>query len=630
MIGENILSIVFKEKDMPKELSIFAAITALSFSLFHICTGIYGELYPQLQRSIHLFFALILAYTLHSYSKRARKFAKVERLILLPLLIIIGSLFFMHITPQRILERGIIGASSLEVTLGIILIILVLEATRRVLGLALTITAIIFLSYVFLGPYIPFLYHKGYDIKMLIEYQVWTLEGMFSIPLGVSASYVALFIVFGALLEEFGISNLFMDLANAILHRKRGVNPAEVAIVSNALLGMVSGAATTGVVTVGPLTLPSMIEVGYRPAYAAGVLAASATAAQITPPVMGAAAFIMAEFLGVPYWRIALAFVLPSVLYYIGALVMVRLEALKIGVRSVKVREVKLTKTILSNIHGFISIFILLYYLFIVQASPTTAAVNAILALLTTGTIYSIIWKRRIPYREILRGLIKGGINIVTIALATATAGIIIGVTSLTGLGIRISRLIVLYAINASLAALIIAIVCIILGMAVPTSAAYIMTVIFAAPALSSLGIEPFVTHAFVLYWAALSMITPPVALASYVAAGLAKANFIETSLNAIKLALVTFIVPFIFLFDPSLLLMGTLLQTAFSFTKGLIATVGLAISLEGYFEKHLNTIERVLLFLSSMAIFVPLNILVNVIGLLITISIVLLLRFKK
>ncbi len=620
MAGKDILDIVSGKREMPKQLSIFITIVALLLALFHLYTGIHGTLYPQLQRFIHLFAALIIVFTLYPYSKSTRKFTKIEYPILL-CLIVVGLLFFIHLTPQRILERGITGASPLEIALGLILIILILEATRRAIGLPIVIVAIVFLVYVFLGPYLPFLYHRGYDVKRLIEYQVWTLEGIFSIPLGVSATFVILFIIFGALLEELGAARFFIDLAYAVAGRSRG-GPAKVAVIASALMGTVSGSAVSNVVTTGTFTIPLMKKIGYRPAYAAAVEATASTGGQFMPPVMGAAAFIMAEFLEIPYWKVAAAAALPAILYYLSLGTMIHLEALKMGIKPIKACEVKLSKVILGNIHLFIPITVLIYYLFVVQASPMTVASYTIISLLIVSIINIAIREKRIPYKEIIRGLIKGAIYAAPVALACATAGIIIGVVTLTGLGVRVARLIPLLSYgNVLLGAVLTMIVCIILGMGVPTSAAYIITVTLAGPALVSLGVDLMATHLFVLYFAVLSMITPPVAIAAYAASGLAGSDPMETGFIAWRLGLAGFIVPFIYIFDQSLLLAGTPLQILIAFAKGVVGVMALAVALEGYLRTHINIVERTLYFVSAIAILIPHNTIANVVGMVILAS---------
>ena len=476
MKSKGILEIACKRRELPKPLAILSTATALLLALYHIYTGIHSPPYPQLHRFLHLFGALIISLIIYPYSKKVKKFSKFEYIILAGLFIL-GVFFLISLTPERILERGMFGVNVWEIVAGTVLIAFVLELSRRSVGLPLTIVALVFIIYIFIGSYLPFLYHKGYDLERFIEYQVWTLEGLFSIPIGVAASFVILFIIFGALLEELGAARFFIDLAYAVAGKSRG-GPAKVAVIASALMGTVSGSAVSNVVTTGTFTIPLMKKVGYKSDYAAAVEAVASTGGQFMPPVMGAAAFVMAEFLEVPYWKVAVAAALPAILYYLSLGTMIHLEALKMGIKPAEVgEELKVSKIVLSNIHLLIPVAVLIYYLFVVQASPALVATYTILSLIIIGSINMLVREKRFPYREILRGLIKGATYAAPVTLACASAGIIIGVITLTGLGVRLARLIPLLSHGIPLlGALLTMIVCIVLGMGVPTTAAYIIT----------------------------------------------------------------------------------------------------------------------------------------------------------
>jgi len=614
---DDILSVVYEKREIPKPLAIFVIIVALGLSFFHLYTGLFGFLYPRLQRFIHLYATLIISFSLYSPFKKARDKPRMIDYFLIIIVLLLGMVFFVNLTPERILERGIKGTSNTEIIAGILLIIFILEGTRRSVGLPLVIVAIFFLIYGLFGSYFPFLQHANYGLERIIEYEVWTLEGVFSIPLGVSATYVVLFIIMGSLLEELGASKFFIDLAQRIAGKSRG-GPAKVAVIASGIMGSVSGSAVSNVVTTGTFTIPLMKKIGYSPTYAAAVEAAASTGGQFMPPVMGAAAFVMAEFLNIPYWKVAVAAALPAILYYLSLGIMVHLEALKLNIKPFEAEQLKLSNIMLANIHLLPPLMVLVYYLFIVQASPMTAATYTILVLLFVSSINVIIREGRVPYREILKGLIKGAIHVATVALACATAGIIIGVITLTGLGARLGVLIPsLSHNNLLLAAILTMIICIILGMGVPTTAAYIITVTFAGPPLIKLGVNPVATHLFVLYFAVLSFITPPVAISAYAASGIAGSDSMKTGFLAWRLGLTGFIVPFIFLFDNSLLLMGSESSMAIGFIRGVLGVLSLAVGLEGYIKKRLGIIERFICLISSIAILTPNNNLINILGVL-------------
>ena len=617
MEKRGIVELAYSKREIPKPLAFLTTLTALFMAIYHFYTGLYGPPYPQIHRFIHLFGALIITLIIYPYSKKVKSFKKFEYLLLASLFAL-GLFFTINLTPERILERGMYGVNLWEIIAGIILIAFVLELTRRTVGAPLAIVASIFIAYIFLGPYLPFLYHKGYGLERFIEYQVWTLEGLFSIPIGVSASFVILFIIFGALLEELGAARFFIDLAYAIAGRSVG-GPAKVAVVASALMGTVSGSAVSNVVTTGTFTIPLMKKVGYKPDYAAAVEAVASTGGQFMPPVMGAAAFVMAEFLGIPYWKVAVAAALPAILYYLSLGTMIHLEALKMGIKPIEISgELKVSRIILNNIHLLIPIIVLIYYLFVVQASPALVAAYTILSLIIVGSLSTLVREKRFPYREILRGLIKGAMYAAPVALACASAGIIIGVITLTGLGVRLARLIPMLSHGIPLlGALLTMIVCIILGMGVPTTAAYIITVTLAGPALIHMGVNIFAAHLFVLYFAVLSFITPPVAIAAYAASGISGSDPMRTGFIAWRLGLAGFIVPFIYIFDQSLLLMGAPSQIISTFARGIVGVVALAIAIEGYFKGTIGVIERAMYFISSIAILTPANLHVNALGLL-------------
>ena len=458
-------------------------------------------------------------------------------------------------------------------------VLLILELTRRVTGLALVTIATLFIAYAFAGPELPgFLQHQGFDAKRFFSY-VYTDSGILGPTTAVSSTYIILFIIFAAFLQASKVGDYFVNFAFAAAGRARG-GPAKVAIFASGLMGMINGTSAGNVVATGSLTIPLMKRIGYPPRSAGAVEAAASTGGQIMPPIMGAGAFIMAEITGIPYTEIAVAALIPAVLYFVSVYFMVDFEAARLGMRGMRDDELPVLSKMIRQVYLFIPIIILISALFMgysVIRAGTLATVSA--------AMVSWLTPHKMGPRGILKALNLASVMSVQIIAVCACAGIIVGVIALTGVGARFSNLLLDIAENSQLLAMVFAmLIAILLGMGMPTTAAYAVAASVVAPGLIQLGIEPLVAHFFVFYFAVVSAITPPVALASYAAAGISGANPMETSVASFKIGLAAFIVPFMFFYNSALLMEGEWLEIGRAFVTAIVGVFILSSAVQGWF----------------------------------------------
>ena len=505
--------------------------------------------------------------------------------------------------------------TAADMTLSVLGVLLLIEATRRVVGPPMAIIASLMLVFAFAGPYMPdAVAHKGVSLHKAVTHFWLSTEGVFGVALGVSSSYIFLFVLFGGLLEKAGAGSYFIKVAYALLGHLRG-GPAKAAVVSSGLMGMISGSSVANVVTCGTFTIPLMKRVGY-PAHKAGALeTAAGVDGQIMPPVMGAAAFVMAEFLAVPYATVALWAVIPAILYYLAVFFAVHFEAKRYGLHGVPKNELPvLGHVMLERGHLFIPIITIFIGLTMGYSAPLCALAGALMclpiALMRKATREGISW------RNVLDALEEGAKNTLAVAMACACAGIVIGCVTITGLGIVFTQVVVGLAQNMlPLALILTAIAGIVLGMGMPTTPAYIVMVSLLVPALVKLGAPLPSAHMFAFYFAILSAITPPVALAVFAAASLAKADLWESGWAAVRIGAAGFIVPFMFVFEPSLLMIGAWHDILHSFITATIGTICLAGGLFGYFYRIAHAWERVLLLCAALLLIKP-GILTDIAGL--------------
>ncbi|HSV56306.1 MAG TPA: TRAP transporter permease, partial [Magnetospirillaceae bacterium] len=577
----------------------FIAALAITFSVFQVYTAAFGVLDAMIQRSIHLSFGLALIYLLYPTSK------DWSRNKLHPLdacLAIVGAATPAYIVifyQQLILRAGM--TTTLDVVIGVLGIALVIEATRRVVGVPIIIIAGLFIVYAFVGPYIPGrLAHRGARLDSLVGHIFFTTEGVFGIPLGVSSTFIFLFILFGAFLERTGLGQFFIDISNSIAGWASG-GPAKVAVLSSALMGTVSGSSVANVVGTGSFTIPMMKKLGYSPEFAGAVEATASTGGQIMPPIMGAAAFLMAEFTGISYARIIGAAAVPALLYYFGVWAGVHLEAKRLGLRGLRREELPDLRELLKK--SFLMLpLVAIIYLLVSGFTPMRAALIAILLSIATAGMASIVnWVRKRPvgfrWIDIVAGLEAGARGVLGVLAATACAGIIIGVVTLTGLGLKLGSSLVLLADgNLFLTLVFTMITSLILGMGVPTTANYVITSTIAAPALIMIlsrlnpGLELFApaivlpAHMFAFYFGIIADVTPPVALAAFAGAGIAKANPMKTGLIATKLAIAAFLVPYIFVYSPQMLgIDATFLDMVLILLTSSVGMIGVSAAVMGF-----------------------------------------------
>ena len=573
-------------------------IVAVSMSVFHLYVAFFGAPDAYVMRGMHLAFALALAFLI--LPGRDGK-AKSPNLFDLALLVAAAaaSLYPMfNLEYIRMRMYYVDDPTTLDYVFGITLILVVMEAARRATGLALTVTAALFLLYgLTLG---------NQSIGIMLDQLYLTTEGIFGIPLYVSATYVMLFILFGAFVERSGAGQLFMDFALALAGHTSG-GPAKVAIITSSLFGTVSGSAVANVMTTGTFTIPLMRRTGYRPAFSGAVEAVASTGGQLMPPIMGAAAFVMAEFLGTSYLTVAAFAILPAILYYVAVFMAVHFEAKRIGLKGIPKPDLpRLGKVLRERGHLFLPLFIIVGVLL----SGYSAAYAALCGI---GSVIPTTWLRsttRYTFtpRAIIEALEAGARNTLVVALACACAGIVIGTITLTGLGLAFTNVVMAASQNLLLPALILTMLAgIVLGMGLPTTPAYIVQVALLVPALVRLGVEVEAAHLFVLYFAVLSAITPPVAMAVYAANGISRAGLMESSWAAVKLGLTGYIIPFMFVFGPSLLMIGewqVILGTVITATIGVTC---LAAALHNYFFfGHTHIWERLLLLAAAFVLINP------------------------
>jgi TRAP transporter 4TM/12TM fusion protein len=500
-----------------------------------------------------------------------------------------------------------------DMVIGGVAILLVLEATRRTIGASLPIVAIVFLVYGLVGQWMPgFLYHRGLSAEITIDQSWFTTEGIFGVPMTVAGTYVILFIIFGTFLERSGAGQFFMNFANAIAGGARG-GPGKVSVVSSSLFGTISGSAVANVMVDGWLTIPMMKKTGFKPEAAAAIEAVASTGGQIMPPIMGAAAFVMAEFLGASYTSIMIAAAIPALFYYGALFAAIHFNAVRSGLKGLPREELPILRHIMiKQAHLFLPVIVLLALL-LYGFTPTYGAI------VSTGALIVISWLRPetglrpMAWLEALR---DGAIHTVPVAMACASAGIVIGIVLQTGLALRFTGFLIEFTYGQLVLALLITMVAaIILGMGMPTTPAYIMQAALLVPAIIKLGVDPLAAHMFAFYFSCLSAVTPPVALAVYAAASIGGASLWGAGLQAVKFAAAGFIVPFFFVFNPALLFSGSWHEILFALVSGTIGVIALAASLEGYFLRTANWFERILLFVAALLLIDP-RVMTSAIGL--------------
>lgn len=576
----------------------------LSFSLFQLYTGIFGQLTAQLQRSIHLGFALALIFLLFPAQKKNIKKSKVPwyDLILAIIAIVVGAYWPLMID-ELVMRVG--RLTDLDFYIGLAGILLVLEATRRTVGLPIMIIASLFMIYGLFGPYMPgFIAHRGLDLTRLVQTMFYTTEGIFGTPLGVSSTFIFLFLLFGSFLVKTGVGEYFNDLAVAIAGRRIG-GPAKVAIFSSALQGTISGSSVANVVTSGAFTIPMMKRLGYKKEFAGAVEAASSTGGQLMPPVMGAAAFLMVEFIGgISYWDIAKAAAIPAILYFTGIWIMTHFEAKRLGLRGLTKEEMPDKKEIIKDLYLLLPIVAVL----ILMMTGMSVMRAALWSILITVVLSGVRKKTRLGFKDLLDALVDGARTALGVAAATAAAGIIVGVVTKTGLGLKLANgLLDLSGGDLLLTLFFTMIASLILGMGAPTTANYVITSTIAAPAIILLGVPDLSAHLFVFYFGIIADITPPVALAAFAAAAVSGGEPLKTGIDSSKLAIAAFIIPYMFVLSPELLMIDTTwTYLVWVILTALAGMTAIGAGVIGFWFRKLYWHERILGILGGLLLMYP------------------------
>ena len=500
--------------------------------------------------------------------------------------------------PVIVLTAGII--TPFKTVLGAIAVLIILELTRRIFGWPLVILAVIFILYAKFNYLLPgALGGRGKDRARLAVYLYLDTNSMLGLIAAVVFGMVFAFILFGRVLFATGGADFFTDLSMALMGRWRG-GPAKVAVVASSLFGTLSGSASSNVVITGSITIPMMTRIGYRPSVAAAVESVASSGGSLMPPIMGATAFIMAEFLSVPYREVVIAALLPAILYYVSLFLQVDLEAAKAGIRGFAGDRIPRLFAVLLRGWVFIApLALLIYCLFVIFLSPAKSALIATLALIVVGFARRETWLT--PGRAIAC-LDDTGRLLIEIGIIGAVAALVVGIVNLTGLGLVFSQ-ILLSISGGSMHPLLLltAAASIVLGMSMPVTASYIILAVLAAPALVEAGVPEMAAHLFIFYFAILSFITPPVCVAVYIASAIARSKPMETALHAMKLGIVAYVVPFVFVADPALLMQGAPGGIALAFVAAVVGFIGLAVALQGYYTRAVPWLVRMLLAIAGV-----------------------------
>ena len=587
----------------------------LGFSLFQLYTGAFGQYTAYIQRTVHLGFALTLVFLLFPARKSKVKNSVPWYDIVLILLAIVVCGYWPLYYETLVQHVGTI--SDTQLIIGGLAILLVLEAARRSVGLPITIIAACFLLYAYFGPYMPGMFaHRGLTLHQLVDSMFFTTEGILGTPLQVSSTYIFLFLLFGAFLVQTGVGNYFNDLAITIAGKRVG-GPAKVAIFSSALQGTISGSSVANTVTTGSYTIPMMKRLGYHRNFAGAVEAAASTGGQIMPPIMGAAAFLMIEFAGVSYWNIAKAALIPAILYFAGIWIMTHFEAKKLGLLGLPADQIPKFSVVLKKIHLLLPILVIIILLFKGFSIERTALYGILSAILVSLPLK----ETRINFPKIIEALTSGARTALGVASATACAGIIVGVVTKTGLGLKMGNSLVSIAGSIStnvqmqliLTLVFTMITSLILGMGSPTTANYIITSTIALPAIIALNdtlpvaIPILAGHMFVFYFGIVADITPPVALAAFAATGISGGSPIKTGVNASKLAIAAFIIPYMFVLQPELLMIDThFFEIIFILATAIAGMIAVGAGMIGYWYIKLNWVYRIISVVGGLMLMYP------------------------
>ena len=567
-----------------------------AFSLFMICMNLFAVWDERIRRPLFLGIVVLFVFLLFPIKKGMKQ--KVNHVPIYDIILaLMGSgCFFYYVFNYRTIINHATRISQLEQVLGIIGILILAECCRRVTGIPILVVAGCFVAYAFLGA--------GKSLRIVIYNLFYTTTGVIGTPVGVCSTYIVLFVIFGAFLEATGIADFFISCANALAGSSTG-GPAKVAVISSALCGMVSGSSVGNTVTTGSVTIPMMKKTGYPGEFAGAVEAASSTGGQIMPPIMGAAAFLMAEIVGVPYADIVVRAILPAILYFGGIFLMVHFRAKRLGLRGLPRESLPKFKNLLPRFYLLLPLVVLV----VMIVNGFTMSRSAIIATLLCIAVSMVDQEHRMDLQGFIKALEAGARNTLSIAVACGIAGIIAGVVTMTGLGqIFISAIVGIANGQLMIALVLTMLCCILLGMGVPTTANYIIMATTCAPILTTgMHLNAICANMFVFYFGIVADITPPVALAAYAGSAIAKSDPMKTAFNATRLAIAAFLVPYIFCMNPAMLFIDTTpIDVVLIIITSFAGMIAIASALEGYMLRNLNALERILLAAGGLAMLIP------------------------
>lgn len=608
-------------------LSWVASGMGILLALFQLYTAGFGSLTAMFQRGIHIMLILAVTYLYFPPSHRGSR-DRLDRYLALDILLAVLSfavvLYILLLFDEIILRQG--DWTLLDIIMGSIAIGLVIEATRRVIGAFMAIVCLVFLAFAFWGPHMPgLLAHKGYSVERIVGQLYLTTEGIFGLPLGVAATFVFIFVLFGSFLEGTGGGNFFTRLAYTLTGRMVG-GPAKTAVIASGFMGSVSGSAVANVVTTGSFTIPMMKKIGYRPHIAGAVEAAASTGGQIMPPIMGAGAFLMAEFTNTPYMEIVKIAILPAILYYFTTYCFVHFRARKMHILPLDEKEIPRFFDVIKDGFQFLLPIAVLIYFLVANYSPMMVGFAGVVSVFIVTMMRK---ETRIGPGQFFKLLEKGTRNALMVSVACAAAGIIVGVVTLTGLGLKFSSMVLSLSGGIKLfAILLVGVASLFLGMGLPVTAAYIVLVILAGPALVEIGLWLLGAHMIVFWYSQTSNVTPPVALAAFAGAGIAGASPMKTGLASCRVAVGLYVLPILMAYRP-LLLNGSfedVVISTLSVSLGLLALSSLVV---GYLFRDNRILDHILILMSTVLLFFP-DILANVVGGLIFLSVAIFQKKQK
>ena len=613
------------KRGLSQTLSTLMKVICVVFILFHLYTAYFGVLDGNGQKTVHLGFILLICFLQDIINEKKSRLERISAVVSLALGL--SSVIYVTVNYMQLQARsGIV--LTIDKVFGVLLIISIIDATRRVMGKALCIVVIVFIIYGFTGQYWPsFLEHPGLTFKNFINLIYLTTDGIFGSPLYTSSLYIVLFVALGALMEVSGIGDYITDLATAGFGKYRG-GPAKVAVIASGLFGSISGSAVANVIGTGTFTIPLMKRTGYDSETAAAVEASASTGGQFTPPVMGATAFLIAERLGLPYFELVKAAAIPAILYYLSLLFSVDVYAQKNGLLGLPKEEIPKVKPLLKKLYLLAP---LVFLVVILSVLGKTVARAGLYTILLTLVIVMLDKQYRLSPKKLVQVCVSAAKSAVPVAVACAMAGIISGIVMGTGVGFRLSSALITASGGQPLVLLILTmLVSLVMGMGIPTISAYLVLAILVAPALTTMGFSPLASHMFIFYFGCISVITPPVALASYAGAGIAGCSPTKAGTRAFRLAICAFILPYLFCYNETLLFQGVWYEILWSMLSALVGVYCLACGQEGFlYNWKIAMWERVLLVAGAFALVVP-GIITDLIGFAVLIALFVLHKFIR